>query len=473
MRARRNGSLVTAVGALSGAVGLLAGVGTAGAAVNANSATVTVNSNVQLARLSSVPWGINTRAQDVDLQDSVLPKLLRDAGIRTLRYPGGSLADAYHWENNSISAGAGYSTFPGADFTALMNLAKASHAMPIITVNYGSNASGTGGGTPQEAAAWVKYANVTKKYGIRYWEIGNENYGNWEINLHKNKTPAAYANNALAFIKAMKAVDPTIQVGLPITITPPGQQSANAAWNDTVLKIAGPKANFVIVHWYPFNTPGTNQQTLDSTSWIAPALDAVKKQIQQDCGKNASHIKIMVTETNSAANGINSQSTSIVNAMFLADTFTTFLEQGATNIDWWDLYNDGSPQAGDYGVLQDTTDQPYPTFYALEMLNLFAKPYNELVQTTSSAKSVRVHAVKRSNGSVAVLLLNENPKRTENVTVKIPGMGPAATVAKTYTYDAVKPFKIVGATAGVKADTVTQALPPYSITVITLPPASH
>jgi len=40
-------------------------------------------------------------------------------------------------------------------------------ADPIVTVNVGT-------GTPQEAAAWVHYANVVKGYGIRYWQIGNE-----------------------------------------------------------------------------------------------------------------------------------------------------------------------------------------------------------------------------------------------------------------------------------------------------------
>ena len=30
----------------------------------------------------------------------------------------------------------------------------------------------------ESAAAWVHYANVVKKYGVRYWEIGNENWNN-------------------------------------------------------------------------------------------------------------------------------------------------------------------------------------------------------------------------------------------------------------------------------------------------------
>src|SRR5579885_2272394 len=73
-------------------------------------------------------------------------------------------------------------------------------ATPIITVNYGT-------GTPEEAAAWVKYANVTKHYHIHYWDIGNELYGNgtygalWESDKHA-LGPASYANNTLQFIQA-------------------------------------------------------------------------------------------------------------------------------------------------------------------------------------------------------------------------------------------------------------------------------
>jgi alpha-L-arabinofuranosidase len=61
-----------------------------------------------------------------------------------------------------------------------MGVAAKSGATPILTVNYGSNTSGNGGGTPAFAAAWVQYANVTKGYGVKYWEIGNEVYGNGE-----------------------------------------------------------------------------------------------------------------------------------------------------------------------------------------------------------------------------------------------------------------------------------------------------
>ena len=57
------------------------------------------------------------------------------------------------------------------------------------------------------AAAWVRYANKVKKYGVKYWEIGNENWNN------DNGTPEEMARMVTALSHAMKAVDPTTKIG--------------------------------------------------------------------------------------------------------------------------------------------------------------------------------------------------------------------------------------------------------------------
>ena len=54
---------------------------------------------------------------------------------------------------------------PGTDFDQFMGTVQAVGAQAILIANYGS-------GTPQEAADWVRYANVTKGYHDQYWEIG-------------------------------------------------------------------------------------------------------------------------------------------------------------------------------------------------------------------------------------------------------------------------------------------------------------
>lgn len=112
-------------------------------------------------------------------------------------------------------------TFPGAE--------------ALITVNYGT-------GTPEEAAAWVKYANVDRNLGIKLWQVGNEMDGAWEEGGPVDARQ--YATKFLAFARAMKAVDPTIQVlgpvqaGMDFAVAASGHLDGTA-WTEEVLRIVG------------------------------------------------------------------------------------------------------------------------------------------------------------------------------------------------------------------------------------------
>jgi alpha-L-arabinofuranosidase len=90
--------------------------------------------------------------------------LLKAAGVGMMRYPGGSYGDGYHWQAGTMT-GAGY-VAPGTGFDSFMGTVKSVGAQAILIANYGS-------GTPQEAAGWVQYANITKGYHDQYWELDN------------------------------------------------------------------------------------------------------------------------------------------------------------------------------------------------------------------------------------------------------------------------------------------------------------
>ena len=117
------------------------------------------------------------------MNDTAIPGLLKAAGINALRYPGGSYSDIYNWQTDTATDN-GY-VAPGTSFSNFIGTAQGAGAQPIITVNYGT-------GTPALAAAWVQDADVTNNYGIQYWEVGNEVYGNgtyganWETDSHCN-----------------------------------------------------------------------------------------------------------------------------------------------------------------------------------------------------------------------------------------------------------------------------------------------
>jgi hypothetical protein len=188
--------------------------GTAARAATA-AVRVTVNANEGLGTVPDTAYGLNQAVWDGNMNTEASVDLLGRAGVQMMRYPGGSYGDGYHWQTNTVSGGGWVA--PGTDFDSFMGTTKSVGAQAMVIANYGS-------GTPEEAAGWVRYANVTKGYGVKYWEIGNEVFGNgyygadWELDYHTSKSPTTYANNVVQYVQAMKAVDPTIKIGVVLTL---------------------------------------------------------------------------------------------------------------------------------------------------------------------------------------------------------------------------------------------------------------
>src|SRR5580693_8315868 len=205
-------SLPTAL--LLAAAALTAGAGAGPAAASPSPVNVTVNAGQGLGTIPATAYGLNSAVWDSEMNAPQTQNLLQQAGVQMLRYPGGSYGDIYNWQNNT--APGGY-VAPGTGFDQFMSTVNAVGAQAMLIANYGS-------GTPQEAADWVQYANVTKDYHDQYWEIGNEVYGNgyygddWETDDHSSKSPTTYADNVLQYASAMKAVDPTIKIGAVLTL---------------------------------------------------------------------------------------------------------------------------------------------------------------------------------------------------------------------------------------------------------------
>ncbi|WP_246101358.1 cellulose-binding protein [Streptomyces cyaneus] len=475
---------------VAGAVAVLAasaGVGAlAPSAGAAPTVGIRVDAGTSLGTVPSSGVGLNTGFGDEHMGTAKVTSLMKAAGVRQLRYPGGSGADDYHWKTHTYGDGSGWIP-SNTDFDHFMATAKKVGAQPILTANYGS-------GTPQEAADWVKYANVDKGYGVKYWEIGNEVYGNghygngkgWETDNHADKSPKEYGKNLVAYSKAMKAVDPKVKIGAVLT-TPgfwPDAEKApgdTADWNNTVLSIAGGSIDFVIVHWYPGGK--TTADLLNTPSRIAGVRSSLRSLIAKYTGSRAASVEIAVTEN--GAVGSPAQ-TSQAAALFAPDTYMTWFEQGATHVDWWNLHN-GTDQAPttvhgqtdyqDGGVLsagtcaggkcEPTRDTPFPTYWGIRSLTALAKPGDTMVKSSSGNSSVTVHAVRNSTGGLNVMLTNKSPKNAAQVALSYAGFTPAAGAVTTVSY-AKGDTALTTAKRGTAA---AQTLPPYSITTLQLKPA--
>jgi len=467
-------------------------------ATSQQTASVSVSANTALGPIPVQAFGVNTAVWDGNLLNTDVPSLLKQAGTNILRFPGGSTADVYHWQTNSATAGTTAYINPDDTFDAFMGVVQKSGAAALITVNYGSNAAGTAGGDPTEAAAWVKYANITKGYADKYWEIGNEIYGNgeygspWEEDLHSSHSPATYGANVLQFITDMKAVDSTIKIGAVLTAPGNWPDGQTPDWNSGVLAACGTKIDFVIVHWYS-QEPGAESDAglLGDTSQIAAMVTKLRSLIAQYCGANAGKVAICVTETNSVSYNPGKQTVSLVNGLFLADDYMTWLEQGVTNVTWWDLHNGvstgnndssslyGTANYGDYGILasggssngisEPPADTPFPTYYGLQMLTYLGKPGDKMVTASSNQSLIAAHAVKQASGDLAVMLINKDPSHSYNVNVSIAGFTPAST-GKVYFYG--EGSSAITSSSSAVAATFAQSVPPYSLTTVVMTPGT-
>jgi chitodextrinase len=469
-RSRRRTGLALPIAALLA----FAGVAVAPAASAATSATVTVNAASGRGAIPAGGHGVNAAVYDGNMNHSAIPGLYRDAGFTAVRYPGGSYADIYHWQTGT--AGGGY-VAPNTGFDAYMATVRSAGAQGVIIANYGT-------GTAQEAADWVRYANITRGYGVKLWEIGNEVYGNghygggWEADNHADKSPRAYATNVLSYISAMKAVDPSIKVGVVLT-TPGGWPDGvvgpgdSADWNHTVMSIVQGQADFVIVHWYPGASSAAD--SLTKVSQISGMVGTLRSLINQYAGSRASSIGIAVTEMNPGY-----QLTSATAALFAVDGVLTWFENGAMNLDWWNTHNgtgsspgtndDGTVDYHDEGILsagspgEPAVNTPFPPYYGLAMVGRAGAPGDTLVQASSSTSLLAAHAVRTSSG-LNVVLVNKDLVNSTTVSLSYAGFSPAGNVSVVRWQ---KGATSISTSSQSSATSIT--VPPYSITVLKTTP---
>ncbi|MCS7208282.1 MAG: hypothetical protein NZ874_01795, partial [Fimbriimonadales bacterium] len=140
-------------------------------------ATATVNFNASGRTITKPMLGINVACWDWFLTTAERRALLKRLNLGAMRYPGGSITNEYDWRNNRNRR---YGHTYGTNTDGFLSVANEIGAEKVICVNYGS-------GTPQEAADWVQYANIQRGGSVRYWTIGNENYGSWEYDTHPNR----------------------------------------------------------------------------------------------------------------------------------------------------------------------------------------------------------------------------------------------------------------------------------------------
>jgi alpha-N-arabinofuranosidase len=161
------------------------------------------------------------RADERGFRTDVLA-LLRELRLGVLRWPGGNFVSNYHWTDGIgpraarprrpelAWGGEEPNTFGTDEFLAYC---AELGTEPYICLNMGT-------GTLAEALAWVVYCNSARNtdwaarrrangrdepYGVRYWALGNEMYGPWQVG---QLTAEEYVREATRWARAIRMLDP-------------------------------------------------------------------------------------------------------------------------------------------------------------------------------------------------------------------------------------------------------------------------
>jgi alpha-L-arabinofuranosidase len=469
-------------------------------------AHVTVDATATVRPVDGRFFGLNATIWDEAFATAETTALLASAGTRVLRFTGGSLSNQYHWKTNTTLA----NTWTWAmGFDEFAKVATTLNACVFITVNYGT-------GTPEEAAEWVTYSNVTNGYGFKFWEIGNENYGFWETDTQAvPHDPYTYAMRAKEYIAQMKAADPTVRVGVVVITgedsyvnnlshpaTNPRTGRVHNGWTPVLLttfRSLGVTPDFAIYHRYD-QAPGAESDAAllqSARTWRDDARD-LRQQLTDYLGAASASVELVVTENNSVYTNPGKQTTSLVNGLFLADSVGNLLQTEFNVLLWWDVRNSqetgnnnsgglyGWRPYGDYGVISTlsaggsaTSYEPYPTYYVAKLVSRFAHGGDLVVQARSDHTLLSVFAVRGSDGSLRLLVINKSPTAAFAATIELNGFVPHPTAAsESYGIpqdDAARTGNgspdLVSSTLEIPGSTFTATFAPYSATVVSMQPS--
>jgi len=266
------------------------------------------------------------------------------------------------------------------DFETYMSYIKSisDSSSPIICVNYGT-------GTPQEAAAWVYYANVVKKYNIKFWQIGNEMDGEWEEGGPVNSL--MYAEKFLKFSKAMKQVDSTIKIFGPVLSNADFDQKNSGVFNgkswaqtfiDTIgaqEKADGKKyCDGIDFHSYPYySTTPAAADLMQKADYVYDQSDSLKTWIAASLAAPESVFVIMSEFNASVVSSSLLQKAS--NGIFAANMYAGLAQKfGSRAMSvFWDSF-------------EDVTQGPDGTFGSLSLFNNLTNTYlSSFVKAPSAA----------------------------------------------------------------------------------------
>ncbi len=457
-----------------------------------------------------------------DLANADVQRYLRELKPAFLRIPGGSWSDEYYWNGNGVRTGdhvdvsrrkdgiydvdfSGYAPgfriqgadrrpiddeFHGdVDVRALHEIVKKQGAEAIVTVNAGT-------GTAELAAEWVRWANLVQGYNVRYWEIGNELEGSWELGHYlpdgSPMTGAVYARRFVEFATAMKAVDPTIKVGGPTAASEKG------GFMEDLLRLAGDHVDFVSFHTYPVEKHLDSEQGIFEQAFsLSGAMERFRGLIAKYQPDRKDEIEIAITEWNSKV--VEDRDTAdLINGLWTCVFVGEMFRSGVSFATQWDLLT--VTETGGHGLFhfeQFDFDQPDVSLEELDRLyNAFNPPGfaksqfwgmylwskcmgDQLVASSLEGNDHAYAMVTRADDRLSVMVVNVSRDEAARIRLNAPGVkwgekGRATTLSQReytwnpMTHEPLWSHKPVSRVLPVEKD-LELTVPPFSVRVFELP----
>jgi hypothetical protein len=430
--------------------------------------TVTVSTPGSSVTVTDQILGMNMAAwYDLVSNKTAILDGFQAAGIKAVRWPGGSWSDLYHWQTNTNCQNGPYGggTPDSNDVFAnfVSDLAVPAGLDVALTADYGTNPACNGGGEPSEAAAWVAAA-LTDGITVSHMTVGNEVYGStWEEDLHSSPNdPTTYAAavvGASGYYQAIKASSPKTRVGVVVDA-----DNETNGWDNIVLANAKGYYDFVEFHYYP-EAPGfENDSTLvgQDAQGLTTNINTIKSELTK---WGTPDTPIYVGEMGSVYTNPGKQSTSITQALFAGQELGEMMNDGVSRATWWigfggcedsasgtganfssSLY--GWQDYGGYMVFSDGLPDGYecehetlaagtllPTARAFQLFSNVAVTGESVLSAsvTGDTTDVVAYAATHSGGT-ALVLFNRNETTAEPVAITLSGQTTATTVT-VETYD--------------------------------------
>ena len=263
-------------------------------------------------------------------------QLIKELKVRTLRWPGGNFVASYNWEDgigpkdqrparldlawNQIEKNQ-MGTDEYAKLTSLIG------AESFVCVNGGT-------GSLMDATNWVEYCNyekgtyysdlrrkngVEKPYGIKYWALGNEVDGPWQM---AQKNAEDYSKWALQAQKMMNIVDKNIKyIGSGASNYTPTNEWID--WNDYVLQHLAGKIDYLSVHRYATEVLGSDRSFSGMMSLgldIDQKIETVQASIKKALVKTGTKRPIYISFDEYSGGGDN-----LTGALVLAQHLNSFI----------------------------------------------------------------------------------------------------------------------------------------------------